>query len=316
MKRYTLVDYSTQIYSALVAILILFFHNHTVPLWRWLIAGHVVGIVLVHWLIRAQASHPTNRLIDFLRHFYPVLLYTAFFCETGNINLMFFPSYLDPAFIRADLALFGFEPGASLMSKLPFLPVSELLYFSYFSYYLMIVGMGLALYLKNRHQFFHYVTVISFVFYICYVIFIFLPVVGPQVLTEEMPNYKLPPDLANLVVSHPYPEGVTHGPFFHLMAWIYRVFETPGSAFPSSHVAIALCTVYFSFRYLRRIWIPHLIVAILLSIATVYCHYHYGVDVLGGILTTAILLPLANSLYKRLGEGNGQLANESNQQPS
>ena len=39
----------------------------------------------------------------------------------------------------------------------------------------------------------------------------------------------------------------------------HGVFEAPGAGFPSSHVAVALCTVYFSFRYLRpirywRVW--------------------------------------------------------------
>jgi len=164
---------------------------------------------------------------------------------------------------------------------------------------LMIGGIGLALYLKDRNQFFHYVSVTSFVFYVCYLIFIFLPVVGPQVLAGEVPAYVLPPDLAHLALPDPYPDSVKSGPFFHLMAWIYRSFEAPGSAFPSSHVAIALCTVYFSFKYLRAIWLPHLLLVMLLCLATVYCHYHYGVDVLAGIVIIAILLPLANILYKR-----------------
>ena len=68
------------------------------------------------------------------------------------------------------------------------------------------------------------------------------------------------------------------------MLWVYRVFEAPGAALPSSHVAVALCTVFFSFRYLRRIRYVHLAVAVLLCLATVYCRYHYVVDVLAGLL--------------------------------
>jgi hypothetical protein len=58
------------------------------------------------------------------------------------------------------------------------------------------------------------------------------------------------------------------------------LFESPGAALPSSHVAVAVCTVYFSFRYLPRIRYLHLIMAILLCGSTVYCRYHYVVDVL------------------------------------
>jgi membrane-associated phospholipid phosphatase len=299
VKHYTFVDYATQAYLALVALLILFFHNGTVPHWPWLLAGHCLAMALVHGLIQARERYPANRTLGFLGHFYPVLLFAPLFCETGRLNRMFFPHYLDALAIRCDQALFGWQPGAMLMAKLPWLPLSELLYAAYFSYYVMIGGVGLILFLRSRQQFFHYVSVVCFVFYICYLIYIVLPIVGPQVLSHEIPGYSLPPDLEYLATDHAYPDAVKAGPFFQLMAWIYRVFEAPGAALPSSHVAIALCTVFFSFRYLRRIRFLHLATVVLLCFSTVYCHYHYGIDVLTGIVTAATLVPLGNWLYSR-----------------
>ena len=81
------------------------------------------------------------------------------------------------------------------------------------------------------------------------------------------------------------------------MAFIYRVFEAPGAALPSSHVAIAITTVFFSFKYLRPIRYIHLVVATLLCLSTIYCRYHYVIDVLLGVATAALLVPLANWLY-------------------
>jgi membrane-associated phospholipid phosphatase len=81
------------------------------------------------------------------------------------------------------------------------------------------------------------------------------------------------------------------------MRWVYRVFEAPGAALPSSHVAVALCTVFFSFRYLRSIRYVHLAVALLLCLSTVYCRYHYAVDVLAGLVAAAVLIPIGNWLY-------------------
>jgi membrane-associated phospholipid phosphatase len=81
------------------------------------------------------------------------------------------------------------------------------------------------------------------------------------------------------------------------MRWLYDVFEPPGAAFPSSHVVVTLCTLYFSFRYLRPIRYVHLTVAILLCLATVYCRYHFVVDVLAGMVTAAVLVPTGNWLY-------------------
>jgi membrane-associated phospholipid phosphatase len=298
MKHYTFVDYATQAYAALVGLLILCFHNGTVPGWPWLLSAHAGCILLVHGLIQAQARRPANKLLEFFRYFYPVLLYTAFFCETGRLNRMFFPDYLDAYAIRADQALFGGQPGAVFMQKFPRLAVSEVFYAAYFSYYLMIAGVGIALFFRNRQGFYHYISVVSFVFYICYLIYIVLPVVGPQVLSHEIAGYSLPAELEGLASENAYPEAVKSGVFFKLMAWIYRIFEKPGAAFPSSHVAVALCTVYFSFRYLRPIRYPYLALAVLLCLSTVYCHYHYGVDVLAGIATAALLIPLGNRLAK------------------
>jgi membrane-associated phospholipid phosphatase len=185
------------------------------------------------------------------------------------------------------------------MDALPYLGVSEVLYASYFSYYIMISGVGLALFFRNRQQFYHYVSVVSFVFYVCYTIYICLPVMGPRAFFREIDGFRLPDEIQAYAGAPTYPDVIKQGVFYQLMAWIYRNFESPGAAFPSSHVAISLCTVWFSFLYLPRIRWPHLVVAILLCCSTVYCRYHYVVDVIAGILTVVILVPLANRLYRR-----------------
>ena len=166
----------------------------------------------------------------------------------------------------------------------------------------MIAGVGIALFLRSRQQFFHYVSVVSFLFYVCYLIYIVLPVIGSRAFFRQVDGYALPAATQQLAVTDAYPEAVQAGVFFGLMRWIYRVFEAPGAAFPSSHVAVALCTVFFSFRYLRRIRYLHLAVAVLLCLSTVYCRYHYVVDVLAGLVTAAMLIPAGNWLYFKFGD--------------
>ena len=297
MKNYTFVDYATQAYLALVGLLILFFHNSTVPGWPRLLGAHVAGLLLVHWLIQAHARRKPAPPLDFLRHFYPVLLYTALFVETGSLNRMFCQEYLDPMVAQWEQALFGCQPSVLFMQKLPWLAVSELFYASYFSYYVMIAGVGIALFLRSRRQFSHYVSVVSFLFYVCYLIYIFLPVIGSRVFFHQVEGYVLPEATQQLALMDAYPEAVQAGVFFRIMRWVYRVFEAPGAALPSSHVAVALCTVFFSFRYLRRIRYLHLAVALLLCLSTVYCRYHYALDVLAGLVAAAALIPAGNWLY-------------------
>jgi membrane-associated phospholipid phosphatase len=304
VKNYTFVDYATQAYMALVGLLILLFHNSTVPAWPRFLAAHAAGLVLVHMLIQVQARWRSARLLDFLRHFYPVLLYTAFFVETGSLNRMFFQEYLDPQVAQWEQQLFGCQPSVLFMQKLPWLAVSELFYISYFSYYIMIGGVGIALFLRSRQQFFHYISVVSFLFYVCYLIYIVLPVIGSRAFFRQVEGYALPAVTQQLAVTDAYPDAVRAGVFFQTMKWVYRVFEAPGAAFPSSHVAVALCTVFFSFRYLRPIRYFHLALAVLLCFATVYCRYHYVVDVLAGLVTAAVVIPLGNWLYFKFGQRN------------
>ncbi len=298
MKHYTFIDYATQGYLALVGLIILVLHGRAIPHWPLLLAGHALGIGLVHLLLRSHAARPTNRWLDFLRHFYPVLLYTAFYRETGVLNQLLITGFLDPHFIRFENHIFGMQPSLSFMTWLPYYSVSEILYAAYFSYYIMIAGVGLALYIRNRRHFFHYISLISFVFYVCYLIYIFTPVMGPRVFFRENIAYTLPADVEPAAIPD-FPPAVRAGPFYLIMAWIYRNFEAPGAAFPSSHVAVAIGTLYFSFLYLRRIRWIHLVVVILLCLSTVYCRYHYVVDALAGCLTAALLLPIGNKLYFR-----------------
>lgn len=299
-RHYRFVDFATQGYNALVGLVILLFHNQTIPIWGGLVAAHAVAGVLIHVLIESHARRPAQPVLNFLRHFYPVLLYTGFFRETGAVNRIFFTEYLDPMVIRWEQALFGCQPSVLFMAWLPWLPVSELFYAAYFSYYVMIAGVGLALFVRDRRQFFHYVSVVSFLFYVCYAIYDVVPVIGPRVFFREIEGYSLPEELQALAVTDVYPEAVKAGVFFKIMAWIYRVFEAPGAALPSSHVAVAICTLYFTRRYLPRIRRVHAVAVVLLCASTVYCRYHYVVDVLAGVATAAVLIPLANRLYWKL----------------
>ena len=295
LKDHTFVDYATQAYLVIVGLLILFFYHGRAAMGHSLLAAHVVGLLAIQTLIRAAARRPGNRVIGFLRHFYPILLYAGLYRETGELNRMFAGAYLDGFFIRFEEKLFGCQPSILFMEKLPWLPVSEIFYAAYFSFYVMVAGIGLILYLQEKRRFWRYVSVVSFVFYGCYLAFIFLPVAGSRVFYTAVPGF----DHAQFsFFPLAFPAAVQAGPMYKLETWIYRA-EAPGGAFPSSHVALALCTLYFSWRFIPKIRWVHLAVVILLCAATVYCRYHYLVDVFAGMLTAALLIPLGEWLYRK-----------------
>lgn len=311
MKEYRLVDWATQGYLILVALLALLFHNHTVPSWGWLVLAHITVFGLVHTLIRAHTQRPDNRWVAFLRAFYPMILYTGFYRETEYLNQIFVLQYLDPWFIQLEEAIFGFQPSVLFMEKFPQRWVAELMYGAYFSYYLMIVGVGLALFLRNRRQFSHYLTVVSILFYCCYILYIFLPVCGPRVFFEDFGTFEVDPAIRAVGYAHPMPPSVAGGIFPSIILLIYRHLEAAGAAFPSSHVAVAICTVWFSWMYLPRIRWFHTILTFLLCVSTVYCRYHYVVDVVAGALLAFIAIPVLHRLYVSLDTPAGAPAMET-----
>ena len=297
-RHYQFIDYATQGYLAAVGTLILFFGNDNVPFGSVLLTAHVVGILALHALITAHRAFPNRRLLGFLRHFYPILMYAVFYRECETLNLMIVDRYLDRSFIGLEERLFGLQPSVRFMEAFPSLVVSEFFYAAYFSYYIMIVGVGMALYLQDRQQFFHFIAIVSFVFYVCFTIYIFLPVIGPPVFYVPIPGFSGQEDLPFYPLQ--FPPAVRSGIFYHIMQLIYRYFEGHGAAFPSSHVAVAICTLYFTWRYLPRRRYLHSAVVVALCFATVYCRYHYAVDVPAGVLTAAALIPLGETLYRRI----------------
>jgi membrane-associated phospholipid phosphatase len=296
ITHYHFSDYATQGYLALSGGMVLFLYDDAGLKRVLLVLAHALGLLSIHALIHCHARRPHQRMLDVLRHFYPVLLYTLFYRETGALNQMLVTGYLDAFFIRLEHRLFGGQPSLAFMEWLPYVPVSEMFYAAYFSYYVMIIGVGLALFVRHRDAFFHYVSVVSLVFYVCYLTYIVLPVMGPRVFYRDLTAYRLPADVLPTVVPA-FPAAITAGSFYQIMAWIYRTFEAPGAAFPSSHVAVAIVTVYFSSRYLPGIWRAHLVMVILLCLSTIYCRYHYAVDVVAGAVVAWTLMPLGNALY-------------------
>jgi membrane-associated phospholipid phosphatase len=296
-RDYRFVDYATQTYLLLVGVLILIFHDGRVPHFQLFLLAHGVGILVLHGVVAGSARWPENRFFSFFRHFYPLLLYAFLYRESEQLNFLFVDKYLDPAFIALEEGIFGFQPAVVFMRAFPHALVSEFFYMSYFSYYVIIPGVGLALYFRKREEFWHYLAVLSFVFYVCFLAFIFLPVAGPPAFYMEIPRYLDQQQLPCYPLE--FPPSVTSGPFFHLMGILYSTFEAGGGAFPSSHIAAAICFLFFSWRYLPRVRSLILAATVALSFATVYCRYHYAVDVFAGAATAGVLVPLGEWLYRR-----------------
>jgi membrane-associated phospholipid phosphatase len=259
--------------------------------WNRVIRPHVhfpvfFGIGLFVFSTSKWYELKPNKWLRIVRDWYPVLLFVYFFEATTNMNHIVFSDFIDPFFQKIDARLFGYQPALVWGKVLDNYFWQELFHFAYFVYYLIPV-LFVFLYLKNRQLYAMFSFTVTFVFFVCYLTYIFLPVIGGRwwEIKEGFPS-----------ITTEYRYGV----FTRMMAWIYRVSVHRGGAFPSSHVAISIVANIIAFEYKKLVGWILLPVTILLAIATVHCHYHYFIDTIFGVFYGIGFYFLGLKLYKYL----------------
>ncbi len=228
----------------------------------------------------------TFKLLVFIRSYYPVLLYLYFFESTTAFSRVFFPRYLDPFFYRIDYWMFGYFPSLVWGLKYNSFWVKELFHFAYFAYYPMIIGLPVYFFLRKKHALDELVFILSAVFYFCYFVYSWLPVIGGRYFPEAMELSKT----------------ADGGIFKAIMAFIYTHSPHLGGAFPSSHVAIALVLSLIALKYSKAVGYVFILITLFLTISTVYCHYHWFIDAIAGVITGYFGFRIAFRVYQRLPE--------------
>ncbi len=225
------------------------------------------------------------------RRGYPLTLFLYFFVEVTRFDTALFKENLDPFFASLDERLFGFVPSWTLMIEHPSLFLSELLSGAYVLYYASIGVLAIWLYVKDRPAMAEYVFVVMLLVYAACLTYIVLPVVGGR----------YDPTIRELTETYRY------GPFTRLMSFIYRRSAHEGAAFPSTHATVSLVVALFSLRRARPLAPLFCVNAALILVATIYCGYHYVVDVLAALVYVAALYPAGLRLYAALGDRESRL---------
>jgi len=280
LGRLNLVDKATIAYNAIVVLLLLCFAGR-IPAWQswiWLNLATILAIVFLFSRIGEQSG----LVLRLIRNFYPMFCFFGAYQETERMNRIIFADFLDPFFQRLEYAIFGMQPALAFAERFPSWWLREYMHLAYFSYYALFPSLGLALYLrKDKSLFEEYMFVLCSSFYTYYLIFIAFPVAGGE--------------------SIGLPSAPGDGPFTRIMQSIYAHFEVGGAAFPSSHVGIAVVVLAYALRCLPAgASAVYVLFGISLMLSTVYCRYHYAVDVITGIITGALFVFAWSTLHRRL----------------
>lgn len=287
LKRIKLTDVVVLLFLLFSGIIILFGRKETEH-FSMLISTRVVAFFIMLILIKLHNDF-NNKIIKFLRYFYPLIFTVYFYGETGYYNNIFFAD-LDSLFIHAEDYLFGFQPSLWFSAAYSAIWFNELMFFSYFSFYLIIFGFSLALYFKKNQEFEKAFFIIIFSLYSYYLFFVLFPVVGPQ--------FYYPPEFA----------GIPHPLFFgKLMQVIQEIGETPTGAFPSSHVGLSWIILIIASKTYKKLLFIIYPLAILICYSTVYIKAHYFIDVLAGFISAPFLYYAGLKIYENLNKMQGYL---------
>jgi membrane-associated phospholipid phosphatase len=266
-------------YLLMTSVLLLAFPHH-VPAWPLLLSLRLLVVVAI---LRCAAARPKNRFLKLVRDWYPIAMFVPLYAELSALTNLFTHARYDSLVVGWEQAIFGGQPSQTLRSLLPSRAISEYVHFSYFYYYFVPTTLALGLYARGaRARFSDALSATLLAFLSCCMVYIIFPVVGPYHYFGHPPASSWP--------------GI-FGPLTHTLV---EKGSSLGTAFPSSHTAVAVCVWLSAWRLARPgFWVLSLIVPAL-ALGTVYGGFHYAVDTLAGAALGAGAAWVAPSLHTRL----------------
>ena len=282
---------------------------------EWVVVAYLLFTLVLMAMWRQQLVNPADMLIGRACWLTATLAAWGFYCwrpsrwamllrvtvqlaflswwypDTYELNRVL-PN-LDHHFASIEQALFGCQPALVFSQQVSWGWFSELMCLGYVSYFPLIVLVTLYYFFRRNDEFVKASSVIITSFFVYYVIFVLVPVTGPQFYYPAVGFDTIAagvfPDLGNWFMTHDFrmsAPGWSDGFFYHLLDVTHDSGERPTAAFPSSHVGITTILFLLALRTRCR-WLSGTILffLILMCFSTVYIFAHYLVDVIAGLVT-------------------------------
>ena len=200
-------------------------------------------------------------------------------------------TFFDATVIRWEGTLFGGQPSVLLAAAWNSAVLSEFLHAAYISYYPIIFVVPAILAFQRRDADFNEATfVLLLTFTVCFVAFVVFPVAGPRYLWPSRAD-------------------VVSGPIRRFTLWILETRSSRGTAFPSSHVAVATTQSILAVVYFGRRGLILGVMTTLLALGAVYGGFHFAVDVMAGAMLGAIVATIGLSTTRLVGRPRTAYAN-------
>ena len=221
---------------------------------------------------------------------------------------------LDHLFAQCEQSLFGCQPSLLFSQKVPYGWFSELMCLGYVSYFPLMLITYLYYFLKRYKEFQMTAFVMLTSFFVYYVVFVLLPVTGPQFYYLAVGTEKIAegifPNLGDWFLTHSErmaAPGWSDGFWYHILDLTHDAGERPTAAFPSSHVGVTTVIMLLALRTRSK----GLIFTILpfyvaMCFSTVYIYAHYAIDAIAGLITGTLLYFSLINIWKKYSISNQQ----------
>ena len=299
---FLLIEKLGLVYSFLTTILILALWKDMADPWS-MIEGRVMILLVTTILLLLYKRFPYKAL-KFLRITFQMILLNFWYPETYSFNCHF--DNMDHIFARIEQSLFHCQPSLLFGKLCPQAIFSEAFNLGYFSYYPMILVVTVFYFVYKYQKYEEASFIIMCSFFIYYIIYILIPVAGPQYYFQaigyEWAKIGIFPEMGNYFKYHTDmfpPPGDPNGFFFGLVKNAQDMGEYPTAAFPSSHVSITTILLILAFKESRRLGFCLLPISLLLYGATVYIQAHYVIDAITGFITAFPVYFLTQYIYKK-----------------
>ena len=248
----------------------------------------VMGAFLALIVFLARRSERLPPAIRVAVDFYPAAFIPFVFESLGPLIAAARGSARDGLLIAADRWLFGVDVTVWLERFVrPWL--TDLLYLCYASYYFFALTLGAVLWRKSPAAARRYIFTLSVCYFVSYVGYFLVPALGPRFALASRQTLSLEATPLSRAIS----------------MTINQLERTKFDVFPSGHTMIAAAVLLVAWKRERRAFWALLPVGVGLIVSTVYCRYHYVVDVLAGLALAFAVVPIADRLYDRIVKETG-----------
>jgi membrane-associated phospholipid phosphatase len=230
------------------------------------------------YLSRRQDRLPAP--VSLLLDFYPAAFVPIVFNTLSPLITATRGGARDGLLIAADRAIFGVDVTVWMEQfSRPWL--NDLLYTFYATYYFIALIPGLILWFRDRAAARRFVFTLMLVYYVSYAGYFTIPALGPRFAQADL-----------------YTKSLTESPISRVINdTINHLEKTKLDVFPSGHTMISMAVLIVMWKRARDVFWWLLPIASLLIVATVYCRFHYVIDLIAGTTLAFIVVPLGDRLY-------------------